>query len=155
MSRDFQRAKLYSAENRLAWMMDHTLRAELDGVSLQLEPERRFVDLVDIRCYVNRIVLHPGVIGRFGTVGPVTVRERKGGTKAHYEAATRTIAINTSGTRWAMRELVVLHELAHHYAPGDSHGPTFTAALHDLVEIVIGPQTALALQILYRNERVK
>lgn len=153
--RDFQRSKLYSAENRLAWMFDHTLRAELDGVSLQLEPERRFVNIADIQSYVDRVTVHPGVIGKFGRVGQVKVRERKGGDKAHYERAKQTIAINTTGTRWAMRELIVLHELAHHYAPGDGHGPAFSAALTDLIDIMMGPQAALALRILYQNEGVK
>ena len=155
MSRDFQRAKLYSAENRLGWMLEHTLRTELDGVSLQLEPERRFVNIADIQNYVDRVTVHPGVIGKFGRVGRVLVRERKGGDKAHYERDKQTIAINTTGTRWAMRELVVLHELAHHYAPGDHHGPVFSAALTALIDIMMGPQDALALRILYQNEGVK
>jgi putative metallohydrolase (TIGR04338 family) len=46
-----------------------------------------------------------------------------------------------------MRELVVLHELAHHLTPDDpGHGAQFVGALLTLVAEIIGPEAALVLQ---------
>lgn len=157
--RDSQKAKVYSAENTLGWLYDHPEAGgtvNLGGVVLQLEPEARFGDLAGIQAYVDRVTTMPAVIAAFGPSGPVRVRERKGSRKAHYSAGE--IAIYTQGTnrqRWAMRELVVLHELAHHYARGAGHGPGFAAAFADLMGIVMGPQAALALRLLYESEGVQ
>ena len=51
----------------------------------------------------------------------LTVRARRGVTAAHYEnaAGAGTIAVpDRRPADWAMRELVVLHEVAHHLQPG-------------------------------------
>ncbi|MFZ2241681.1 MAG: TIGR04338 family metallohydrolase, partial [Gordonia amarae] len=85
---------------------------------------------------------------------PISVRRRRGGRAAHYEHTTRIIAVHDAGSRFAMRELVVLHELAHALSPDGGHGPGFTSTLVELVRLVIGPQTALALRVLYDTEDV-
>jgi putative metallohydrolase (TIGR04338 family) len=156
--RDAQRQQIYRAGDGLEWVYDHavhSLSVEIAGVPLQLEPESKFGDLAAIQNYVDRVLDMPSVIARFGKKFRVTVRERKGAKSAHYQACV--IAIHTGGAnraRWAMRELVVLHELAHHMAPGDKHGPRFATALVDLIDLVMGPQAALAMSLLYRQEGV-
>lgn len=157
--RDSQKAKVYSAENTLGWLYDHPEAGgtvNLGGVVLQLEPEARFGDLAGIQAYVDRVTTMPAVIAAFGPSGPVRVRERKGSRKAHYSAGE--IAIYTQGTnrqRWAMRELVVLHELAHHLDCHHGHGPSFAGTFVALLEIVMGPQVSLALKLLYAQEGVE
>lgn len=158
MIRDSQRSRVYAAEHALQWLYDHSGDGAtvINGVPLQLEPEARFGDLASVQRYIGRVTTMPAVIARFGDCGPVTVRERKGSRKAHYQGGV--IALHTQGdnkSRWSLRESVVVHELAHHYAHGCAHGPEFTAAITDLIEIVIGPQAALALRLLYAQEGVQ
>lgn len=152
---DRQRCKVYAAERTLQFLSANGGTVELHGMSLQLEPEARFGDLDSIAAYVNRVLAHPAVVARFGTQLPIAVRHRRGATAAHFENHTRTIAIHTEGTRWAMRELVVLHEIAHALCPDHGHGPGFAATMAELVDAVIGPQTALALRVLYGRAEVK
>jgi putative metallohydrolase (TIGR04338 family) len=50
------------------------------------------------------------------------------------------------GGGWAMRELVVLHELAHHLTPGDQHGSAFVATFVELVAELVGTEAAFLLR---------
>jgi putative metallohydrolase (TIGR04338 family) len=90
---------------------------------------------------------------------PVTVRERAGATQAHYERAGAVIAVpgHRSGTGWALRELVILHELAHHLADGDdpTHGGAFVDRLLALVDGVIGPEAMLLMRITMLDNGVR
>jgi putative metallohydrolase (TIGR04338 family) len=88
---------------------------------------------------------------------PVRVRSRNGQARAHYERANATIAIPPyEGNRaWAMRELVVLHELAHHLEPDPAsavHGPAFVHRYARLVTEVIGPEAGLLLRSTMHSE---
>ncbi len=122
------------------------------GVPLTLPPEARFGSVDSVQAYVDR-VLGPG---------EVRVRARAGATGAHYErGADRRPTVAVPAGRdgaWALRELVVLHELAHHGAPSDAaaaaHGPEFTAAFVDLAARVMGPEAGLALRIVYAESGV-
>lgn len=155
--RDVQQSRVYAAENTLRWLYDHPAAShEIGGVTVQLEPEAKFANIDSIAAYLNRVVSHPAVIAAVGHRGPIAVRERKGDRMSHYEPLMATVAVNTCGTRWALRELVVLHEIAHHYttqAPA-SHGPEFASAMVMLINAVIGPQAALALRLLYAQNSV-
>jgi putative metallohydrolase (TIGR04338 family) len=55
-----------------------------------------------------------------------------------------------------LRELVVLHEVAHHFdiTDGPTHGPTFLDIYLTLLDLVMGPQMALALRILLAHNDV-
>lgn len=156
-TRDVQKSRVYCAEQRLRWLYDHPASSnEIGGVVVQLEPEARFAGLDGVAAYLDRVVSHPAVIAEFGHKGRIAIRERKGQRMAHYETDTATIAINTSGSRWGLRELVVLHEVAHHYSPGDGgdHGPRFAEVMARLVELIMGPQAALALRLLFVDQAV-
>jgi hypothetical protein len=148
---DAQRSRVYAAEKTLRWLYDHPASShEIGGVIVQLEPEARFASLDSVAAYLDRVISHPAVIVEFGPSAPIKVRERRGEKAAHYEPNTATIAINTDGTRWALREIVLQHEIAHHYSrTSPAHGPEFTATLTRLIELVMGPQAALALRLLY------
>ena len=57
---------------------------------------------------------------------------------------------------WALRELVVLHEIAHHLSDADPpHGPEFIATFCDLAETVMGPEVAHVLRVVYAKEGVR
>ena len=82
---------------------------------------------------------------------PIVVRERAGQSRAHYERSPAVIAVplHRDGQAWALRELVVLHEVAHHLAAGaePAHGRDFTGRMVDLVGGVVGEEAALLLRV--------
>lgn len=147
--RDSQRQRVYEAEYRLRDLYDTTEKIgnpviELDGITLTLPPEAKFGCIESLQRYVDRVM--PGV----------TVRARKGESHAHAEVATRTIAIPDYTNRWAMRETVILHELAHlSSSTGAAHGPEFVKAYTELLGRVMGPETALTYRILCHHHGVK
>lgn len=162
LPRDSQRSSVYRAEDMVHGLFDHAVAGrtvDVFGVPLTLPPEARFASVESVQHYVDR------VIGR----GEVRVRARAGASSAHYERADGTapvIAVPAGRDgAWALRELVILHELAHHLvaqaqvsgagaADGGVHGPAFTAALIDLAGAAMGPEAALALRIVYTESGV-
>ncbi|MEP6560217.1 MAG: TIGR04338 family metallohydrolase, partial [Nakamurella sp.] len=54
-----------------------------------------------------------------------------------------------AGSGWALRELVILHELSHHLAPEIevAHGGKFVDRMLALVDGVIGPEAAFLLRV--------
>lgn len=156
-TRDQQRERVYQAEFRLRRMYDVIAdtgnpTVELDGIHLTMPPEARFASVESVQMYCNRVlalVEHDQL---------VSVRERRGTAKAHYEwnwNSGGVIAVPMVGTRWALREVVVLHELSHHLAPGAKHGPGFVTVMNDLLSRVMGPEVGLAYKILCTHEEVK
>jgi putative metallohydrolase (TIGR04338 family) len=91
-------------------------------------------------------------------VGALTVRARRGATAAHYENSDGAAAIAVPDRRatWALRELVVLHEMAHHLSDAEPpHGPEFVATFCELAEAVMGPEVAHVLRVVYAKEGVR
>ena len=65
---------------------------------------------------------------------------------------TRPICHST----WALRELVVLHEVAHHLSDAvPPHGPEFVATFCELAQAVMGPEVAHVLRVVYAKEGVR
>lgn len=156
MTRDSQRAKVYGAEDHVARLLDsvaHSMVRTLDayGSTLILPDEVKFGHVGSIQGYVDDVLALTWVKETWPGAGPVRVRERRGQTKAHYRLGEIAIPPYRRGRAWAMREIVVLHELAHHLnhaANGysvASHGPEFTATFVRLVQGVIGPEVGLLL----------
>ena len=143
--RDSQREKVYQAEFALRDLYDTAVRIDsptvvLDGIPLTLPPEAKFAGIADIQAYCNRVTTRQCVL-------PVDVRARKGVTKAHYQDGE--IAIPDQRVGWAMREIVVLHELAHYIAgPDVRHGPRFVSTFIDLLSTIMGPEVGLAYRLL-------
>lgn len=156
-ARDAQRSRVYAAEQFVRTMFDraaqHGSRAiEFFGTSLTLPPEARFASVESVQRYVDDVVARMGLT-------PVKVRARRGMAAAHYEndGGSAVIAVPAGSGTWALRELVVLHELAHHVCQGvdgPAHGPEFVAAYCALCESVMGPEVALVLRMIYAKEGV-
>lgn len=156
---DKQRQQVYDAENELSNLYNWTVQTDshevtVGGVTLTLPPEAKFGSVESVQAYVKRVVEMPSVREALGDRGIPKVRKRQGSKSAHYESSTNTIAVHDGRDNWAMRELVILHELAHHFTVGDHHGPRFAQAFLVLLENVMGPQTALALRILFGDHEV-
>jgi putative metallohydrolase (TIGR04338 family) len=161
--RDAQRSKVYAAEEFVRKLFErvdsHASRAlDFFGTSVTLPPEGRFGSVDAVQRYVNDVLAHPAVRARWLELPPVTVRARRGETAAHYEwtADTATIAVPDRQTTWALRELVVLHELAHHVSQADPpHGPEFVATFCELASVVMGAEVGYVLRVVYAKEGVR
>lgn len=141
--RDLQRERVYQAEFRLREILDRQYdfpTIEIAGSTLVVPLEQKFADLLSMQCYVS--ALAPGV----------RVRERKGQARAHYHDGE--IAIPTI-RRWAMREVVLLHEIAHHRTRGDAHGPRFVGEFIELLSDLIGPEAGLLFRIFINDHDAK
>ncbi|MGW5387756.1 TIGR04338 family metallohydrolase [Nocardia sp. NPDC003963] len=158
--RDSQRAKVYDAEQLVRSIFDRAAEfgqrtVEVHGSRLTLPVERKFASVDSVQRYCDRVLGLDWVRARWTSAKiPVRVRSRAGNIAAHYEAADAVLAVplhRGDSAAWALRELVVLHELAHHLAPDPAaeaaHGTRFCGRYVDLVEGVIGPEAALLLRI--------
>ncbi|MFD4367056.1 TIGR04338 family metallohydrolase [Rhodococcus sp. NPDC058521] len=162
--RDSQRALVYEAEQLVRNMFDRAddtgvRTVELIGSEVTLPVERRFASIESIQDYVDRVLALNWVRARWERASvPVHVRARAGNSAAHYESDCAAIAVPEyhSGTAWAFRELVVLHELAHHLDPSHpddpgarvdpAHGPEFLDRYLTLVSEIIGPESGFVLR---------
>ncbi|AYF76045.1 TIGR04338 family metallohydrolase [Nocardia yunnanensis] len=156
--RDAQRSQVYDAEGLVRGMFDRadefgTRTVELHGSRITLPIERRFASVESVQTYADRVLALNWVRARWERASaPVTVRARAGAKAAHYETETAVLAVplHAHGSAWALRELVILHELAHHLEPEMAavapHGPEFCERYLELVDGVIGPEAALLLR---------
>lgn len=171
---DRQRAAVYAAEEQVARLLARAAEfpvLEVAGSHLVLPVERRFGDVASVQRYVDQVLALGWVLDAWpqAATRPVRVRTRRGATKAHYEPArdgaagaddiAAVIALPVTGDGWAMRELVVLHELAHHLGCGGpggdgdlTHGRAFTGRMLALVDGVIGAEATLLLRIALTDQ---
>lgn len=160
MSRDSQRAKVYAAEEFVRILFDRAAQhgepeVEFFGTRLTLPPEARFASVQAVQRYVDEVLAQPAVCRRWPAPEPIRVRGRNGVTAAHYERVddVATIAVPAGRTVWALRELVVLHEITHHLADSDPpHGPLFVATFCDLAATVMGPEVGYVLRVVYEKQ---
>ncbi|MGJ3508367.1 DUF2786 domain-containing protein [Enemella sp. A6] len=130
---DPDRVTLYDAENRLIGWIDRGEPVRLDGTTWIPEADPLFATIDEVAHFCAEATARLGV-------PPVSVRARRGATKAEYVDGEIRVPPLDIGGAWAMRGLVVMHELAHHLAhtAGDppGHGPAFRThfyrVLHDL-----------------------
>ena len=159
MARDAQRSKVYAAEQLVRTVFDRAAErgnrvVDFFGTDVTLPPEGRFGSVESVQRYVDDVLALPAVRAAWPDAGPVSVRPRRGMSAAHYEEGV--IAVPERGTDWALRELVVLHELAHHVAFADPpHGREFVAAFCELASMVMGPELGYVLRVVYAKEGVR
>jgi len=162
--RDSQRAKVYAAEEFVRTLFDRAAEhgsptVEFFGAQLTLPPEGRFGSVASVQRYIDDVLALPAVRQHWPELPPVRVRARRAATAAHYEnrGGAGVIAVPDRDTAdWAMRELVVLHEVAHHLCPAQpSHGPEFVGTLCTLTELVMGPEVGHVLRVVYAKEGVR
>jgi putative metallohydrolase (TIGR04338 family) len=163
-ARDSQRSKVYAAEEFVRTLFDraaeHGSRSvEFFGEQLTLPPEARFGSVPAVQRYVDDVLALPAVRQQWPKIAPLTVRARRASTAAHYENrdGTGIIAVPDLATAdWAMRELVVLHEIAHHLCGArPAHGSAYVATLRTLAELVMGPELGHVLRVVYAKEGVR
>lgn len=163
--RDTQRSRVYAAEEFVRTLFDraaqHSSRAiDFFGAQLTLPPEARFGSIQSVQRYVDDVLALPAVADRWTPTGVLQVRPRRAAAAAHYEkrSGTGVIAVPDRNTAdWAMRELVLLHEIAHHLddTGGAAHGSGFVATLCELAALVMGPEVGHVLRVVYTKEGVR
>jgi len=161
--RDTQRAKVYAAEEFVRTLFDRAAERgnrviDFFGTQLTLPPEARFASVQSVQRYVDDVLGMAVVRASWPGGGPLAVRARRGVTAAHYERdeAGAGIAVPQGRTTWALRELVVLHEIAHHLCVDEPpHGPEFVATFCELAGAVMGPEVAHVLRVVYAKEGVR
>lgn len=163
-TRDAQRARVYRAEDAWADRLDAARQgaamATVGGSSVLLPAERRLGSLAAAAAYVRRVLALPAVSTTVGVLPPPTLRLRRGGMRAHWEQpGTIALPVPRHGEPWALRETVLLHELAHHVGEttGRSHGhrAPFPAVVLLLAESTLGPEAAFALRVGYGEHDVQ
>ena len=163
-SRDAQRSRVYRAEDAWAARLDAARRgavlATVGGSSVILPAERRLGSLEAARDYAGAVLTLPEVVEVVGDVRPPALRPRRGSRAAHWEPpGTVALPVPEHGEPWALRETVLLHELAHHVGETTSrshgHRPPFPAVVLLLVSAVLGQEAALALRVDYGSARVQ
>jgi putative metallohydrolase (TIGR04338 family) len=139
--------RVYDAENTLMFLLDNGGTARVHGSSLTLPVERRFGDLDGVRRYVQEMRRRSW---GYPDIPEPTIRLRKGHSRAHWAAGTIALPDGIGHKGWAMREVVVLHEYAHHatwHRHGDAgHGPPFQEVYVELLEHAIGPEAAFIVR---------
>lgn len=179
-NRDSQRQRLYDAETEFRKMIIRSHDApvvEIHGSKITLPVVRSFAEIEDIQRYVDKVLALNWVMNEYARSAlPVKVRARKSDLSAHYSPLLREIAIPdkmsaqsgivkarvaAGGTaytpRWAMNEIIVLHELAHHLTEGRgaAHGPEFVSCVLDLYKGIIGVEAAWILEMLFYDNGVQ
>jgi putative metallohydrolase (TIGR04338 family) len=163
-ARDSQRAKVYAAEEFVRTLFDRAAEhgspsVEFFGTQLTLPPEGRFGSVASVQRYVDDVLALPSVRQRWPGVAPLRVRARRAATAAHYEYrdGAGVIAVpDGDSADWALRELVVLHEVAHHLCQAEPpHGREFVATICELTELVMGPELGHVLRVVYAKEGVR
>ncbi len=140
---DTRKSSVYDAESVVLDMVDRRADVEFHGARMTPDDDRKFGQVSDVARYLAWLRGHDW---GHPDVPPPVVRVRRGESKATWEAPG-TIAIPDS--RWARRELIILHEYAHHVVwhtwQDSSHGARFCRVLADLVRNAVGQSTGLLL----------
>lgn len=150
--RDTNKSHAYNAEQLWRKLVDRATEEnvstlEIAGSTIPVPIERKFGDLEAVQRYVDLVLER--VAKEYGVGNKVTVRARKGDKYAHYSLGEIAIPLHESWDRsWAMREIVVLHEIAHHLTPHHNHDTTFMAAMCDIVTRFIGQEAGFMLRVL-------
>lgn len=156
--------KVYEGEFRVRDMLDRANDHQnpmrdvtLMGTTFSLPREAKFACIDSIQRYVDIVLGYPEIKEAWPQAqSSVKVYARNGHSCAHYQGGGIHIPMGDGGrSRWACRELVVLHELAHHlaYAEGD-HGPLFRHAFVRLASVAMAPEVGFALQVCWHLEGV-
>ena len=162
--RDAQRARVYRAEDAWAARLDVARRgaalATVGGSALVLPAELRFGSLAAASAYAERTLALPAVIEVAGRPAVPELRPRRGQRSAHWESpGVIALPVPRHGEPWALRESVLLHELAHHVGEtaglAVGHRPPYPAVMLLLVQAALGEEAAFALRVAYGEEKVE
>jgi putative metallohydrolase (TIGR04338 family) len=155
---------VYRAEDAWAARLDTARRgaamATVAGSAVLLPSEMRFGSLDTASAYAASVLSLPAVVALGGRMTPPELRPRRGQRAAHWEPpGVIALPVPHHGEPWALRETVLLHELAHHVGEtaglSSGHRPPYPAVLLAMVQAVLGEEAAFALRVAYGEEHVE
>lgn len=148
-------------DRRSTYAAEELVAARLDAAP---GPEPRFSRPSDVAAFVDRVVerlqqqareLGSNYRGR--EQRPVEVVRSRGAKRATYRDGVIFLPERERGGAWALRGIVVLHELAHHLNTGidgaiiDAHGEGFRATFVQLLEDIGWTEISAMLREAYRE----
>lgn len=149
---DADRARAYSSEYLLRDQLE-VPAVTLHGTTITIPVERKFADLPDVQRYVDKVLALNWVLAEYPQAAqPLTVVRSRVINEA--SCGGGTLYVNPDHTRWALRESVILHEVAHHLAPYDAHGVYFRMCFLALLEGIIGAEAAFLLRCNYMDNQL-
>lgn len=129
------------------FLLDTGGAVQFMGSTLTMPVERRFGDVDSVRRYLGSVRERPWGHPDVPMPG---VRLRKGHTRAHWQDGVIALPDGIGTRGWAMREVVVLHEYAHHVTwhvhSATGHGEFFQDVYLGLLESAVGPEAAFVLR---------
>ena len=153
MSRDSRRSAVYASEDQLRRLLVSGGVIDFHGSTLDIAPERKFHDLVEIQQYLDELRVSSS---DYTQILPPRVATSRATMTAEWRAPDLIRVPAEQG--WAMRESVVLHEYSHHlqfHRSGyTSHDPAFCHTLLELVESAMSPAVALLLRAGFMDNGV-
>ena len=164
--RDVQRQRVYDAEHQVRRQLELAAAGArtvtVAASTLVLPLEVRFGSLDAGQRYTDGVCSGNDFRRRFprAAAAPLQLRSRRGNRAAHYDAPG-TIALHEPqhGSGWSLREMVLLHEIAHHVVHHDlpgvaDHGPDYAGVFVNLVTQTMGPETGLLLTTAFAEHGV-
>lgn len=146
--------RAYAAECELREQLE-TPAVTLHGCTVTVPVERRFAELADVQRYVDLVLALNWVRARYPRAAEsITVERSKKINIA--DCGSGVMRVNPDHSRWAMRETVILHEVAHHLAPlGSAHDVEFRTTYLHLLEELVGPEAAFLMRSNYTDQGLK
>jgi len=129
---------------------DDNWTIDLFGSTFPLPQERKFGSIESIELFLKRVAMLSSIQDEYpGVKGPKVDPSKKSANGAYpswsqYNPGSETIFIppHGGGISNQMRELVALHEMAHHVTKVGSHSPKFLKGYHLLIGEVMDPTFA-------------
>ena len=157
-----QTDSVYKAENYIRFLADEARKqdnglvsAQILGSTFNIPMDRTFGDIESVRRYANIVIQR--MSHKYPRMAGVKISQQaRMKAKSYYRPSTHEIVlagnVGADLNRWAMRELVVLHELAHAAAPvGESHGAKFTAIFSELLEEMLDNNMGIIARMAYHE----
>ena len=161
MSKTVRDNAVYGAEFLLRDVLDVASEGdgtyEFRGMHLTMPVEYKFGELDHIQRYVNAVI-NGGILSTGSNHSTVRVVEGSANLrkKAYYRTGRNQIVLpQRDKGSWAWREVVVLHEIAHHLTPGHEHDEVFASCLAELLEQQIGPEAGLIYRVTLDRNNIK
>lgn len=141
---DYGRSAVYSAENQVSRVVNRGGSVDFFGSTLHVPMQRKFGDIEGVVEYLRALRECSWGHGQTPTPNILPSRSLRKATWVH----PNTIRLPTTSD-WALTEMVVLHEYAHHVTfyehDATGHGIEFRNCLVDLVSDAIAPEAGLLL----------
>lgn len=150
------KSRVYNAEFALRDMFSNctlSRTVKVHGMTLTLPDERKFGALATVQAYADAVI--DMVSDRYPARAATVVEGRKSLRRKAYWQSGTIVLPQREVTTWAWREIVVLHELAHHLTPAHEHDEKFCAAYVYLLSEVMGPEAGWLMTVLLADNGVQ